>query len=202
MLNRTRAAPTGADAGHFEAYAGRLATLLGQQDWSGAIELADELVDCWQTGRRVFVIGNGGAGATALHLANDLLYPISKRKGSGLRIQALLANPSTLTCLANDEGYDQVFAFQLAVQAQAGDVLIAISGSGNSLNILTALGEARRIGVRSYALVGFSGGKAKDLADVTVHFRTDDMQLAEDAQMVLAHMLAQHLYSRRDDLGL
>ena len=202
MLDRTPARTAKAETGHFQSYANRLASLLGQQDWSGAIELADELIDCWKTGRQVFLIGNGGAGGTAVHLANDLLYPISKRKGSGLRVQALLANPAILTCLANDEGYDQIFAYQLAVHAQPGDVLIAISGSGNSKNILVALEEARRIGVRSYALVGFSGGKARDLADVTVHFQTDDMQLAEDAQMILGHMLMQHLHSQRDNLGL
>lgn len=202
MLDKTPPKTAAAHTGHFSSYADRLAGLLGQQDWSGAVALADELVDCWKTGRQVFLIGNGGAGGTAVHLANDLLYPISKRKGSGLRVQALLANPAILTCLANDEGYDQIFAYQLAIHAQPGDVLIAISGSGNSRNILVALEEARRIGVRSYALVGFAGGKAKDLADVTVHFQTNDMQLAEDAQMILGHMLMQHLYSQRDNLGL
>jgi len=202
MLDRTPARTANAKTSHFEGYANRLASLLGQQDWSAAIELADELIDCWKTGRQVFLIGNGGAGGTAVHLANDLLYPISKRKGSGLRVQALLANPAVLTCLANDEGYDQIFAYQLAIHAQPGDVLIAISGSGNSKNILVALEEARRLGVRSYALVGFSGGKARELADVTVHFQTNDMQLAEDAQMILGHMLMQHLHSQRDNLGL
>jgi D-sedoheptulose 7-phosphate isomerase len=190
----------GAQASHFEGYSKRLAALLERQDWSGAAALADELLDCWKAGRQVFLIGNGGAGGSAVHLANDLMYPISKRKGSGLKAHALLANPSILTCLANDEGYDQVFAYQLAVQARPGDVLIAISGSGNSKNIVCALEEARRIGMRSFALVGFSGGKAKELADVAIHFETDDMQLAEDAQMIVGHMVMQYLYSRRDSL--
>jgi D-sedoheptulose 7-phosphate isomerase len=201
MLNKT-ASPIGvAQAGHFQAYATRLNALLSTQNWSGATALADELVDCWKTGRQVFLIGNGGAGGSASHIANDFMYPISKKKGSGLRVHSLLANPAVLTCLANDEGYDQVFAYQLAVQADAGDVLIAISGSGNSKNILVALDEAKKIGMRSYALVGFSGGKAKEMADVAVHFETDDMQLAEDAQMILGHMLMQHLWSHRDAVG-
>ena len=190
-----------AHAGHFENYSKRLGALLAHQDWSGAIVLADELHDCWKTGRQVFLIGNGGAGGSAVHIANDLIYPISKRKGSGLRVHSLVANPAVLTCIANDEGYDQVFAYQLAVHARVGDVLIAISGSGNSQNILVALDEAKKIGMRSFALVGFSGGKAKDLADVAVHFQTDDMQLAEDAQMIVGHMVMQHLYARRNDLG-
>ncbi|GIL00705.1 MAG: phosphoheptose isomerase [Alphaproteobacteria bacterium] len=197
-----KVAPSGdaAHAGHFTDYAQRLASLLAGQDWTGAVALADELFDCWRTGRQVFLIGNGGAGGSAVHLANDFLYPISKRKGSGLRAQALLANPAVLTCLANDEGYDQIFAYQLAAHARADDVLIAISGSGNSKNILVALDEARRIGMRSYALVGFNGGKAKELADVAIHFETNDMQLAEDAQMIVGHMLMQYLFSQRDNV--
>lgn len=202
MLSKPGTSHKGAQTGHFEGYARRLNALLETQDWSGAAELADELVDCWKTGRQVFLIGNGGAGGSAVHLANDFLYPISKRKGSGLRVQSLLANPAVMTCIANDEGYDQVFAYQLAVQARPGDVLIAISGSGNSSNILVALDEARRIGMRSYALVGFAGGKAKATADVTVHFQTDDMQLAEDAQMIVGHMVMQHLFAQRDNLDL
>ena len=89
MLTSQRKAPNGATAGHFDAYSRRLSTLLATQDWSGAMDLADELVACWKTGRQVFLIGNGGAGGSAVHLANDFMYPISKRKGSGLRVQSL-----------------------------------------------------------------------------------------------------------------
>jgi D-sedoheptulose 7-phosphate isomerase len=190
--------PSGIQASHFQTYAARLSDLLAGQDWSGAMILADELVDCWKTRRQVFLVGNGGAGSSAVHLANDFLYPVSKRKGSGLRVQSLLANASALTCIANDEGYDQIFAYQLATQASPGDVLIAISGSGNSPNIVEALKEARRIGMRSYAIVGYSGGQAKTLADVAIHFACNDMQLAEDAQMIVGHMILQHLYAQRD----
>ena len=101
MLNKTQSAPRTAEASHFENYSQRLSDLLKVQDWSGATELADELFDCWKTGRQVFIIGNGGAGGSAVHLANDLMYPISKRRGSGIRVQALLANPAILTCLGN-----------------------------------------------------------------------------------------------------
>jgi D-sedoheptulose 7-phosphate isomerase len=191
---------SGISAAHFEDYAAKLRDLLANQDWSGAIKLADELADCWKTRRQVFLIGNGGAGASALHLANDFLYPVSKRKGSGLRVQSLLGNAAALACIANDEGYDQIFAYQLATQAAAGDVLIAISGSGNSPNIVEALKEAKTLGMRSYAIVGYSGGLAKDLADVTIHFDCHDMQLTEDAQMIVGHMILQHLYSLRDSM--
>lgn len=179
----------------FADYSRRLQDLLASRDWSGVAELAEELRDCWHTGRQVFICGNGGSAGNALHLANDYLYGISKKPGSGLRVHALPANGSVMTCLANDEGYERVFSLQLAVQARRGDVLLAFSGSGNSPNIVHALEEAKRIGMRSYAVLGYSGGKAKALADRAIHFAVDDMQLAEDMQLVVGHMIMQWLYA-------
>jgi D-sedoheptulose 7-phosphate isomerase len=182
----------------FADYSRRLQATLASADWSGVGKLAEELLDCWQTGRRVFMCGNGGSAGNAIHLANDFLYGISKKPGSGLRVTALPANPAVIMALANDEGYDHVFSMQLAVLAEPGDVLIVCSGSGNSPNILRALECAREMGLRSYAVLGFSGGKAKQLADVPIHFAVDDMQISEDMQMIVGHMLMQWLYNRRD----
>ena len=106
-----------------------------------------------------------------------------------------------MTCLANDEGYEQVFSLQLAVLAQKGDVLIAFSGSGNSPNIVKALEEAKTIGMTSYAVLGYSGGKAKALADVPIHVAIDDMQISEDAQTIIGHMLMQWLSAQRGDIA-
>ena len=145
-----------------------------------------------------FLIGNGGSAGNAMHLANDFVYALSKRIGSGIRAHGLAANASVVTCLANDEGYDQIFSIQLAVMARPGDVLICFSGSGNSPNILRALEEARRIGMCSYAVLGFSGGKAKALADVPIHIAIDDMQVAEDLQMAVGHIIMQFLQTQRD----
>ena len=185
----------------FSDYSNRLSAALQGFDWSPVERLAYELRDCWQTGRQVFFCGNGGSGGNANHLANDLLYPLSKTAGSGIRVHSLSANPAILSCLANDEGYDRVFSMQLAVLAGEGDVLIVLSGSGNSPNIVKALEEARIIGMTSYALLGYSGGKAKSLADVPIHFRVDDMQIAEDAQTIVGHMLLQWLHGRRDEVN-
>ena len=184
----------------FGDYSSRLSTLLAGFDWTSVEKLAYELRDCWQTGRQVFFCGNGGSGGNANHLANDYLYALSKTPGSGLRVHSLSCNPSVITCLANDEGYDQVFSLQLAVLARKGDVLIAFSGSGNSPNIVKALEEGRKIGMTSYAVLGYSGGKAKALADVPIHFAIDDMQIAEDAQMVIGHMIMQWLYAQRGEI--
>jgi D-sedoheptulose 7-phosphate isomerase len=183
----------------FKDYSSRLQTTLAAADWSGVEKLADELLDCWQTGRRVFICGNGGSAGNAMHLANDFLYGISKKSGSGLRITALPANSSVVTCLANDEGYDTIFSLQLAVLAERGDVLIIFSGSGNSPNILKVLEQAKTMGVKSYAVLGYSGGKAKMMADVPIHFAVNDMQISEDMQLIVGHMLMQWLYSKNSE---
>jgi D-sedoheptulose 7-phosphate isomerase len=145
----------------------------------------------------VFFCGNGGSAGNAIHLANDFLYGIAKRTGGGIRASSLSANPAVVTCLANDVGYDQIYAEQLAVQGRAGDLLIALSGSGNSPNIVAVLKQARLMGVRSGAILGYSGGQSKALADIPVHFSIDDMQISEDLQLVVGHMLMQWLYANR-----
>jgi D-sedoheptulose 7-phosphate isomerase len=178
-------------------YASRFQVVLQQSDWTPVARLAEELLDCWRSGRQVFLCGNGGSAGNAVHLANDFLYGISKTHGSGLRVNALSANTAVITCLANDEGYDFIFSLQLAVQARAGDVLIALSGSGNSPNILKALEQAEEMGMKSYAILGYSGGKAKAMSDVPIHFAVDDMQIAEDMQLVVGHMIMQWLYQNR-----
>ena len=182
-------------------YALRLQQVLGTYDWSPVAVLGEELLRCWKDGNQVFICGNGGSAGNAVHLANDFLYGISRTLGSGLRVHALPANTAVLTCLANDEGYDQIYSLQLAVQARAGDVLIVLSGSGNSPNILKVLDQAKTMQVRSYAILGYTGGKAKAMADVPIHFAVDDMQIAEDMQLIVGHMIMQWLYKNRPGQG-
>jgi len=177
----------------FADYASRLRRVLEGGEWSGVTRLAEELRECWRTGRQVVICGNGGSAGNAMHLANDFLYGISRSAGPGLRVTALPANASVLTCLANDLGYEEIFSYQLAVMARKGDVLIALSGSGNSANIVRALEQAAKSGMRSYAILGYGGGKARTMADVAIHFAVDDMQIAEDLQLVAGHMIMQWL---------
>lgn len=181
----------------FRDYSNRLNGVLQKFDWAPVAALGAELLDCWMSGRQVFLCGNGGSAGNAVHLANDFLYGISKTAGSGLRVTALPANGSVMTCLANDEGYDRIFSLQLAVLARPDDVLIVLSGSGNSPNILRALEQAKTMGLRSYAILGYSGGEAKTMADCAIHAAVNDMQIAEDLQMVIGHMLMKYLYKHR-----
>lgn len=181
----------------FANYAERLSSVLRTANWSGVAQLARDVRTCWLERRRVFLCGNGGSAGNAIHIANDLLYGVAKRTGGGIRVMALSANPAVITCLANDVGYDRIYSEQLAVHAEAGDLLIALSGSGNSPNIVAVLEQARAMAVKSYAILGYGGGRARGLADVSIHFAVDDMQISEDLQLVVAHMLMQWLHANR-----
>ncbi len=162
--------------------------------------LSDALMVAWKERRQVFIFGNGGSAGNAIHLANDYLYGISRQMGKALRVHALPANSAILTCLANDEGYDSIFVQQLAVLANPGDVVIALSGSGNSPNILSALQYCRENQLQSFAILGFTGGKAKSLAHHAIHVPIEDMQISEDLQLVIGHLMMQWLYMHKDEI--
>lgn len=181
----------------FIGYAQKLQEVINTSDWSLVAELAEDMLGAWRAGKQVFFCGNGGSAGNAVHLANDYIYGVAKRTGGGIRAVALSANPAVMTCLANDVSYEAIYSEQLAVLANEGDLLIVLSGSGNSPNILRALERASTMKVKSYAILGYNGGKAKSLADVAIHFPVNDMQIAEDLQLVVGHMLMQWLYERR-----
>jgi len=164
----------------------------------GAIEmLADELQSCWEEQRNVFICGNGGSGGNADHIANDFIYPVSKKFGSGIKIQSLNSNNSVITCIANDEGYEHIFSYQLAILAKKNDVLIALSGSGNSKNIEIAIREAKKLEMKTIGIHGFDGGVCAKLVDLPIHFDIADMQIAEDMQMLVTHMVMKWLYYKK-----
>jgi D-sedoheptulose 7-phosphate isomerase len=181
----------------FNDYADRLQSVLKTTDWHIITHLTHEMKRCWIEKRQVFICGNGGSAGNAIHLANDFLYGIAKRTGAAMRIHALSANPAVITCLGNDLGYEYIYSEQLAVLGQPSDLLIVLSGSGNSPNIVAALEQARKMGIQSCAIVGFSGGRCKTLADNTIHFPVFDMQIAEDLQLIVGHMIMQWLYENR-----
>jgi len=156
-------------------------------------QLAETLKDAWINNKTVFLCGNGGSAGNAIHLANDFNYGVDKANGVGLKVDALPANQSIITCIANDEGYEYIYSQQLKVRGNAGDVLIVLSGSGNSPNVVKALETGNEIGMKTFAILGYSGGKCKDIAQVPLHFPIDDMQVSEDIQTVIGHMCMQWL---------
>jgi D-sedoheptulose 7-phosphate isomerase len=179
----------------FDAYTQSLTEALHRIDRDAVLVLSERIWRLWQDGRRLFLCGNGGSAASATHLANDLIYGVAPGRAA-VQVECLNSNTSILTCLGNDTGYENVFALQLRTLAREGDGLIVFSGSGNSPNILRALEEARRIGVWTAGMLGFSGGAALKQVDVAVHFTIDDMEIAEDLQMIVGHMIKRELKTR------
>jgi D-sedoheptulose 7-phosphate isomerase len=159
-----------------------------------AVERVVAVLDqAYQTRAKVFIAGNGGSAALASHLACDLektaAGPRPRLARQRLRAHALTDNLATLTAWANDEGYEVVFAEQLRAHAEAGDVLVVISASGNSPNIVAALETALDLGLCTVALVGFDGGRALELADHGLHVASHDYGVVEGAHGVLTHAI-------------
>ena len=159
------------------------------------------LNDAWLNQRQVFLCGNGGSAANALHIANDLHYGIGACGPApiipGMRVEALPANTGIITCLANDTGYENIYANQLKVRANQDDILVALSGSGNSANIVNAITAARDLQMKSVAILAFDGGQCRELADLAIHIPIDDMQIAEDTQLIIGHLCMQWLNSHK-----
>lgn len=176
----------------FRKYSTDLSELLRSFDWESLASLANALLRAWKCGNMVYVCGNGGSAGNANHITNDFTYGIAPNS-NGLRIESLNANASVLTCLANDLSYEHVFSRQLKTRGQKDDILIVLSGSGNSPNILEALEAAEEIKMKTFAILGFDGGKAKALADESIHFAINDMQISEDCQLIVGHMLMKYL---------
>lgn len=184
---------------HIEAYTKNLIQALSLEGMRKVPMLGAAMREAWQKGKGIYICGNGGSAGNAVHLANDFLYGVGRKKGIGMRVEALSANPAVLTCLANDIGYDQVYAEQLRVKANAGDVLIVFSGSGNSPNVVKAIEMGNSLGMKTFAVLGYSGGKCKEVAQVPIHFAIDDMQIAEDLQLIVGHMCMQWLCAHPED---
>ncbi|HEY3284905.1 MAG TPA: SIS domain-containing protein [Armatimonadota bacterium] len=147
-------------------------------------------------GRQVFTLGNGGSAMTASHIVCDFQKSLCGPDGLGLRAMALTDSLSLITAWANDADYTQVFARQVKVLAKPGDLLLAISGSGNSPNVLRAVEQANEMGLVTLGLTGFDGGKLKDLAQTALVVPSHNMQVVEDAHMVVCHLIFTHLLHR------
>ncbi len=177
------------DSEWVEMYLAELAQVLVALPREPLLALVAALRRARVEGRRVFLFGNGGSAATAAHMACDFGKNIRGPERPGLRVIALADNLPTLTAYANDEGYDRVFAEPLRTLAEPGDLALAISGSGNSPNVLRALETARAMGLTTLGLTGFAGGKMKDLVDICLIVPAAQMEQIEDVHMVIDHLL-------------
>jgi D-sedoheptulose 7-phosphate isomerase len=164
--------------------------------------LADAIFVCYQERRMVFVCGNGGSGSNASHFCEDMGKCTLRREDydndrkKRLRILSLTDNTPYILAWANDEGFERVFAEQLKNLASPGDLLIAISGSGNSPNILRAVEWANRNGLKTFGCTGFDGGKLRKLAHQGLHVPLDDMGIVESIHLTAFHWVVDHLHAR------
>ena len=160
-------------------------------------KLAYDLQKIWREDRNLFICGNGGSAANAIHIANDLHYGIgacgSEPLVRGLKVEALPSNSAIITCLANDTGYENIYSHQLKNKARKGDLLLVLSGSGNSPNICSVLETAKEMEIYSYAILAFSGGRCLEKANCPIYFPINDMQIAEDTQLIIGHLCMQWL---------
>ncbi len=167
-----------------------VANLLRKIDMPAITRAIDALYAAWQDGKMVMFCGNGGSGASCSHIVNDFV------KGCGLQAICLNDSMPLVSAIANDESWDAVFSAQVATFAYRGDVVIGLSGSGNSKNVVNALCRGGLNYATTIALTGFDGGALAKEAHVNIHVPTDSMQQAEDVHMVILHMLYLGLVER------
>ena len=174
-------------------YVGRHSKVVASLDVAAVEQAIAAIIGAFDQGRTVFTCGNGGSATTASHMAADLGKNSAMPGKERLRVIGLADNMSWFSALGNDLGYENVFVEQLANFLQPGDVLIAISASGNSPNVVKAAEYARAHGGKVIGLVGFKGGKLKEIADVSVHNQIDDYGPVEDCHLMLDHIFVEAL---------
>ncbi|MFP6752528.1 MAG: SIS domain-containing protein [Pirellulaceae bacterium] len=189
------------------AYVERLQQEVGRVQDEDLCRWSDLLFAAWENGQSVFIIGNGGSATTASHMAEDLgkstlvesdLYDESARR---LKVLSLTDNVGWISAVANDLDYDQVFVQQLMNYGVAGDLLIAISGSGNSANVINAVDWGNRHQLTTFGLTGYDGGTLKQLQQDGLHVELDDMGMVESIHLCLFHWVLNDLFARINHAG-
>lgn len=142
----------------------------------------------------IYIMGNGGSAATASHYQNDFNKGVSEHTEKKFRFLCLNDNVPTIMAIANDIGYDEIFRFQLRGKLRPGDVVIGISGSGNSRNVINAVEYAKECGNTVVGITGFNGGKLRELADFSLHVPVNSMQMTEDIHMIFDHLMMSIFY--------
>ena len=176
------------------AYLDYLTSVLKTIDAREIGQFIETLLDARERGATIYFIGNGGSTATASHFANDIAIGTNSYE-KPFRAISLTDSNAIITAVGNDFGFEEIFVRQLRVLGRAGDVVVAISASGNSPNLLRAFDYAKSIGIKTVAITAFDGGKIKQMADEGVHVPTAPKEYgpAEDAHMVLDHLVGAYL---------
>lgn len=186
---------------YFKQYIDELYNALKDIDQSELINFVNLINDARTNKRRVFIVGNGGSASTASHWATDMSKGLHHAGVDAVSAVSLTDNTAWISAAANDLGYEHIFTDQLRSQAEPGDLLITISASGNSKNIIHAIGYARTHEIKTLSIVGFDGGKARVFSDYCLHIPTLQGRygIAEDAQLILNHYLCDFLIRQASD---
>ena len=152
------------------------------------------LHDAFERGSTIYIFGNGGSSATASHYQNDFNKGVSEHTDKKFNFLCLNDNVATVMAVANDIGFEEVFRFQLRGHLKPGDIVIAISGSGNSKNVINAVEYAREQGNAVIGITGYNGGKLRALSDVSLHAPVNSMQITEDIHMIFDHLMMSVFY--------
>ena len=179
-----------------QGYISHLQGVLERLSLTDVRQSIDLVMETYQADRQIFVIGNGGSASTASHVANDLSKGTSIPGVRRFRVISLTDNVATMTAWSNDVSYDDVFVEQLKNLVNSGDLVIAISASGNSENIIRAIRHAQTIGCKTIGWTGFGGGKLREMADASVVVDSYDYGPVEDVHLILNHIL--HAWIRKE----
>ena len=177
-----------------EAYIDLEKRVLSQLDVDAIDEAMQLLEQCMERESTIYIFGNGGSSATASHFQNDFNKGISEHTEKKFRFVCLTDNVPTVMAIANDIGFEEIFRFQLRGHIREGDIVIAISGSGNSPNVINAVEYAREQGCPIIGITGFGGGKLKTLSDISLHAPINSMQITEDIHMIFDHLMMSVFY--------
>lgn len=177
-------------------YFKRLSETLDKVDTDTIEKLAGLLMKAREQGNTIFIFGNGGSGATASHVTGDFLKGISYQLDKRFRVQCLNDNDSGMMAISNDLSYEEIFIEQLKAFLRKDDIVIGISGSGNSANVVKAMQYANEMGAKTVAFCGYKGGKIRELANLIVHAPVQDMEITEDVHIIIFHALKQSLMRR------
>lgn len=180
-------------SGTADTYFQKLSKLIEHVDRKQIDDAIQLIADAWQEGRQVITLGNGGSSMTALHFITDWNKSVFMHGGKPFRGRSLVDNIGLVMAYGNDISFEDIFIEQLKNVLQPGDLVIAISGSGNSENVVRAVQYANENGAKTLGLCGYRGGKLKELAQQVVWADVDDMQLAEDIHAIFGHIVMQKL---------
>ena len=176
---------------HFSNYFDKVTETLGKVDIESVNKFIEKIYECYNKGNTVYIFGNGGSAATASHVTGDFMKGISYGLEKRFKVVCLNDNIPAITAISNDLTYDEVFYEQLKTYLKKDDVVVGISGSGNSVNVIKALNYAKELGSTIVGFCGYKGGKLREMADILIYAPVSDMEITEDIHIIIFHAIKQ-----------